>query len=217
VAKSSYALAGEDLLVARLLGSDEDIRYLDIGCLWPIDHSNTYLFYRNGGRGVCIDPNPGLEAEFSEIRPRDVFLNLAVGAEEEVRPYYIFESIGLNTFLAPRATWLSERADKRSAFQLRETIELQVRSLDAALSEVDVPTRPDGGLDFMSIDVEGLEYEILSGFSFEPRPKLVMCEQNASKGLQKARQGKLHRLMEDRGYIEVAHTGHDAFFLTRGG
>lgn len=217
MAKSSYALAGEDLLVARLLGTDEDVRYLDIGCLWPIDHSNTYLFYRNGGRGVCIDPNPGLATEFAEVRPRDVFLDVAVGAKEETRPYHMFESVGLNTFSPGRAAWFAERSDRHSAFELRETAELLVRPLDAVLAEVDVPTRPDGGLDFMSIDVEGLEYEVLSAFSFEPKPKLVMCEQNAPQGIRKALQGRLNELMEGHGYVQVAHTGHDAFFLARDG
>lgn len=211
----SYSLAGEDLLAARLLGTVENVRYLDVGCLWPIDHSNTYLFYRNGGRGVCIDPNPALAAEFQEARPRDVFLNIAVGAKEEKRQYYMFGSVGLNTFSSSRAAWFAERSDKHPAFELRETIPLPVKRLDAVLADIDVPTRPDGRLDFMSIDIEGLEYDVLSEFSFEPKPILVMCEQNMPRGNLGTKGRKLNSLMEDQGYDQVAHTGHDAFYLAR--
>lgn len=49
--------------------------YLDVGANDPIFASNTYLFYRLGYRGVCIDPNADFSLFYRIFRPRDVFIS----------------------------------------------------------------------------------------------------------------------------------------------
>ena len=47
-----YPQEGEDLVAARLLGDGDNGFYVDVGAHHPIGHSNTYLFYRRGWRGI---------------------------------------------------------------------------------------------------------------------------------------------------------------------
>ena len=105
------------------------------------------------------------------------------------------------------------QAEQRRGRALRERIEVLLVTLDAALERVETPTRSDGRIDFISIDVEGLELDVLRGFSFEPRPRLVVCEQIRRKGKLSAVSRELETLMTDRGYWQAAYTGHDVFYL----
>ena len=57
--RDSYSQHGEDKLVRQLLEklNLKDLLYVDIGANHPIKISNTYLLYRNGMRGIVIEPN----------------------------------------------------------------------------------------------------------------------------------------------------------------
>ena len=98
--KVSYAQCGEDLIIdyaARTLGIAAG-RYLDIGAHHPIYLSNTCLFYRQGWRGVCVEPDASLLPPFRKFRPQDALLNVGIGPQAGVRDFYIMSTPTLNTF-----------------------------------------------------------------------------------------------------------------------
>lgn len=200
-------------MIAHLLNAQSDLSYIDIGCLWPKAHSNTYLFYSNGGSGLCIDANPEIGPDFEAQRPRDLFLNAAIGSTHDRMIYYMFENPVFNTFSSARAKRLIAQSEEHPGRALRKEVEVPLTPLDAVLDEIELPTQSHGRLDFLSIDVEGLELEVLRGFSFEPKPTLVVCEQIRRRGQSPADGAALTDLMSARGYREVAFTGHDVFFL----
>src|SRR5437868_840540 len=76
-AQRSWSQCGEDLILQYLLMvlGIKTPSYLDIGAHHPTYMSNTWLFYQQGGRGVCVEPDPALYAEFPKKRPRDTHLN----------------------------------------------------------------------------------------------------------------------------------------------
>ncbi|MGC1851317.1 MAG: FkbM family methyltransferase [Solirubrobacterales bacterium] len=211
--RRSYSQVGEDLLIAYLLGTTKGLSYIDVGCLWPMEHSNTYLFYAENGSGLCIDANPEVAADYETQRPRDTFLNAAIGAARGTMSYYMFKGPGFNTFSSDRAERVMSRAHQSPGRALRKEVTVPVVTLDEALEMADVPTRDDGRVDFLSVDVEGLELDVLRGFSFEPKPRLVVCEQLRRRGVLSSDSQKLNRLLEERGYWQAAYTGHDVFFL----
>src|SRR6185369_13784792 len=69
----SYAQQGEDLVVKNVLAvlGISTPSYLDIGAHHPVKSSNTYLFYRGGGRGVLVEPNPTYVKLLREQRKED--------------------------------------------------------------------------------------------------------------------------------------------------
>ena len=88
----SYAQAGEDLIVSYLLKGLGILKpvYLDIGANDPINGSNTYLFYKNGENGVCIEPDPNLFEHLKNTRKKDACLNIAIGLGKKRKLIYIF-------------------------------------------------------------------------------------------------------------------------------
>src|SRR5690242_15661552 len=79
----SYSMSGEDVMVRSLL--KEELKngyvgfYADFGCFDARYGSNSYLFYRYGWRGICVDGNAKVAAQYAAYRPRDVFINGVVG------------------------------------------------------------------------------------------------------------------------------------------
>jgi hypothetical protein len=76
----SLSKAGENIQLFKLFTKFQG-QYLDIGCLEPINFSNTYFFYLKGWSGYIIDPNPDLTSKFSNVRPKDKFINRGISGE----------------------------------------------------------------------------------------------------------------------------------------
>lgn len=146
-------------------------RYLDIGAFHPTIGSNTYLAYLAGGQGVLVEPNPPMAKMLGEVRPRDVVVNAGVGVGEATSaPYYLIrDRPQLNTFSKPQVDRYV--AQGRS---LEKTIDMKLVSIDSLLE-----THFAQGLDLLSIDVEGLDLEILQSMSESGVRPTVVCVETA--------------------------------------
>jgi len=214
VAVQSYAQCGEDLQIAYLLGRGDGLTYIDVGCLWPIEHSNTYFFYERGGSGLCIDPNPDVAVDFTHQRPRDLFLQAALGRQPGTATYRMHENPVFNTFSDERAERVRGQAASRSGRGLVATRELPLITLDEAIRTTAFADRCEGHLDFLTVDVEGLEQEVLGGFSFAPlRPRLVVCEHLRRRRDEPVADSGIASILKQHGYWLAAYTGHDVYFL----
>lgn len=99
-----FGQCGEDAIVESYFRRKkiQDITYLEIGIPSPIDLSNTYHFYLNGSKGVCIEANPDAIADLERVRPRDKIVSCGVGGiDQEGRQldFYIMKNHpAINTF-----------------------------------------------------------------------------------------------------------------------
>jgi FkbM family methyltransferase len=218
---ASYAQNGEDLQIAYYVGR-ERITYIDIGCLWPRRHSNSYFFYERGGAGLCIDANPTVAEEHHRERPRDIFLNCGIAAADGAMTYYMHKNPVFNTFSAAHAAELAERAvvmasaPRREGRTLTGTMEIPIMTLDRALRSTEFLARYGERLDFLSIDVEGLELEVLAGFSFQaPRPRLVVVEEvrRGSQVRLAPEELPIAQLLKTHHYWLAGRSGVNLYFL----
>lgn len=74
---NQYAFLGEDIFIEYKLGKKQ-LSYIDVGCNDPIEENMTYRFYKNGGGGVNIDPNPGIIEKCKVSRSNDININAGV-------------------------------------------------------------------------------------------------------------------------------------------
>jgi FkbM family methyltransferase len=170
----SFAQCGEDLVASGLfeyLGISTPT-YLDIGAYEPILGSNTYLFYRRGARGVLVEPNVDCVPKLRSKRPHDTVLNVGIGiTADRAADFYRLTSPQLNTFDKAEA----ERVVRESAGKviLREVVKMPLVPINDVIAEHFGGRAPD----FLSIDVEGLDYPILKTLDFTKyRPKVICTE-----------------------------------------
>lgn len=201
--KNSYSQYGEDILVKSILqeyfGIDRP-SYLDIGAHHPFHLSNSALLYRFGCRGINIEANPDLIKAFHKYRPMDINLNIGIGtSESEVLPFYIMEQPELNTFVKQQATDLASKG-----YPIKRVEQIKCHSLSFIIDHYCKGVFPD----FLSLDVEGLDEHILSGYDFkETRPKLICVENlqhNEDKGFYK--NNKLRSILENNNYFLIGDT-----------
>jgi FkbM family methyltransferase len=143
--------------------------YIDIGAHDPVRFSNTQYFYEKGWRGINIDATPNSMKKFDILRPEDINLECAISDKDENLVYYCFEESALNSFDAV----LSERRIKDN-WKLKEKVTIQTQSINSILEEY-LP--PGQQIDFIDIDIEGMELQVLKTFDFEKyAPKYFLIE-----------------------------------------
>lgn len=170
--KLSYSQFGEDLVVASLFWAlkVEKPSYLDIGAWEPVVGSNTYFFYREGGRGVLVEPNPAVTPKLRSRRPGDVTLEAGIGLDDTpAMDYYMFSDEQLNTFDKEQADRLTNETD----LKLLKVVKMPMQPVNRVIAE----HFGGGAPDYMSIDVEGLDLAILKTLDFDRfRPKVICAE-----------------------------------------
>jgi FkbM family methyltransferase len=203
----SYAQCGEDLILRHLfygyLGI-ENPTYLDIGAHHPTLMSNTFFFYKAGARGVCVEPDPTLLAEIKKQRPADTCLNVGVGNQESTLDFFVFDASYLNTFVKATA-----EAIARSGTPIRQTIRVPVLTPNAIMAKYFQP-HPN----FVSIDTEGMDLQILKAIDFAKfRPEVFCIETLDYTSQQKEK--PIPDFMQSLGYIVYADTFLNTIFVDR--
>lgn len=204
--QSCYGQDGEDLILDRFLEHQRNGFYVDVGAHHPVRFSNTYLFYRRGWRGINIDAEPGSMRLFNKLRRRDINVECGVAGRGGLMNYFRFNEPALNTFDKGEA-----RLKDRAPYKIIEQVEVSVRRLDDLLDQY-VP--PGQAIDFMTVDVEGKDYEVLASNDWQRfRPRYILAETLRTDMLHLA-ECPVVRLLGSVGYIPIAKTYNTTFFAS---
>jgi hypothetical protein len=166
----SYSQEGEDLILSRFFDKSDGF-FVDVGAHHPIRFSNTFKFYELGWHGINIDCMPGSMKLFKKVRPLDINLEIPVSDVDGVLKYYIFNETALNTLSEEEANKKSQIA----GYFIKEIVELQTQRLDSILDK-NLPKNQR--IDFMSLDVEGLDIQVLKSNDWvKYRPAFLLVEE----------------------------------------
>lgn len=206
----TYAQCGEDVIVEGLLTARlglagrglDSLFYIEIGANHPIQTSNTYLFYRkHGATGVLVEANPKLVADLQRVRPRDTVLHTAVSARSD--PTLAFGVCELSE-LSSLAFDHIQSFGTGTGVATASVPNLHINDLLARCAG-----RP---IDFLSIDVEGVDLEILEAMDFSRfRPLVIQCE--PSEHFAPGTALRMTTLLRERGYALAARTSINLIFI----
>jgi len=214
--RRTFSIEAEDLLVERifysLLERDQNYVgfYVDIGAFDPITCSNTWLFYQRGWRGLTIEANPERVNRFRALRSRDIHVNAAVGAERLDR-YVQFSDSLLNGFLTDDVIALH----RANGFAVVRSDMVSIRPIELLLCE----HMPSGTpIDYLNIDVELMEDEILSTWDFSRwMPRIIAIEIHGGLDVTDIAATQVARLLANRGYVFFSRLWHSSIFVQRAG
>lgn len=207
--RSGFSQFGEDASVAsflRVVGR-ACRNYIDIGANDPISQSNTYLFYRDGGSGVLVEANPTIAQRIRRKRPRDTVVNLAVlpkGAG--TLDLHVMDMDGLSTV---SSQWRETIASHGMATAIK-IVPVRTIGINDLLQE-HLKSRT---IDFASLDIEGLDFDVLSAWDFDRwRPYLFCAETAEARANGYTRDERIEVLMKDRGYRPLFNTFANTVFV----
>lgn len=193
-----YSQEGEDMVIRRLIGKKKEGFFVDVGAYHPIKLSNTYHFYRRGWRGINIDAMPGSMRLFDKIRPDDINLEVAIGGQGGAVNFYLFEEPAFNTC----------NPDQAGGHIKVQAVPMH--PLSAILSE-HVPKGVQ--IDFFSIDVEGLDLEVLKSNDWTAyAPNFILVESLMTSSFQEALNSPVNLFLKEKGYYLVAKTKNTLCF-----
>lgn len=165
---NSYAQNFEDVTLRRALRDIEKGFYVDIGGYHPRMHSVTKYFYDKGWSGLNIEPNKELLERFIAERPNDTNIGVAVGGSDSEIDLHIIGTTGLTTTVESIAT-----GHASAGYATTSVSRVKMIRLDTLF---DTYCR-DRTVDFLKIDVEGAEADVIRHCQFNTnRPRIILIE-----------------------------------------
>jgi FkbM family methyltransferase len=189
--------AEEKELVWKFFGRKRDGVFVEVGANDPVAGSQTWLLEQNGWQGVLVEPQASLCEKLRAARPRSQVFQVACS-----RPGSEGEADLILTEYDGNATLKPQRDSHGINFVGTERV--RITTLDSVLQTAGVSR-----IDFVSLDVEGHEIEVMRGFSFENyRPSLILIEDGV-RDLSK------HRFLKRRGYKLVKRTTLNNWYVPK--
>ena len=192
---NSYSQSGEDLLLWKYFGARPEGFFVEVGANHPTKCSQTWLFEQRGWKGILVEPIARNCELLRQQRPGSRVFQCALGAPEQRGRAQLNVAAG---------------NDGLSGLHLNDGVvldrmeEVEMRTLDEILAEAGNPQ-----IDFLSIDVEGLELQVLRGFDLaRHRPAVLLVEDHLLRL-------DVHRHLARHGYRVVKRTGENNRYVPK--
>ena len=159
----AYSHWGIDLIITKLLNSKNKGIYIDVGCHHPFLNNHSYLLYKSGWEGINIDIDYNSIDMFNFFRKSDVNIQTAVTDHKgEVDLFFYHNRAAKNTI------------SKEFGSDAKEQKKINSDTLNNIIENSKFK---NSKIDFVSIDVEGNEMNVLNGFNLKKyKPKLILLE-----------------------------------------
>ena len=199
----SYAQNLEDYHLAKLFEGQPAGFYIDVGAGHPVGDNVSFHFYLQGWRGIPVEPQEHLAALYRQIRPRDLALRTLLGDRTGEADFH--EVDRLHGF----SSTLERHARGAQAFGASyRTRRVPITTL-AGLCEANGVA----AIDFLKIDVEGAEAEVLRGGDWRRfRPRVVLVEAIAPGSMAPSHE-EWEPVLTGSGYRFAFFDGLNRFYL----
>ena len=203
--RASYSQDQEDLFINDYFKNIDNGFYLDIGCYHPIKYSNTALLYNRGWQGINIDMNQTSIDLFKILRKKDKNICAAISSSNKEVTQFI------DHFYSPVNTIdknFSQKISKRFKIKPFSKRKIYTNTLNEIIKKKEIQITK---IDFLNIDVEGHDYEVLKGINFlNIKPKIICIEiDNHEKNLSKE---SIQNYLKKFNYKIIKRIGFNAFF-----
>lgn len=170
--KSSWSGHFEDVTIDKLLGNKKKGFYVDVGAYDPQLGNNTKRFYNKGWSGINIEPDFERYNNFVKQRERDINLNIGISNTKSTLTFYQMFPESISTFSKKQM-----KLKLKEGFKLISTKTVEVKRLEDVLNKFKVKN-----IDFISIDTEGLDFNVLEGINWnKTKPKVICIEDKDTK------------------------------------
>ena len=189
IMRNSKSQFRQDLFVAGELGCKRDGYFVEFGATNGVNISNTYLLEKEfGWNGILAEPAKRWHEELRKNRNSHIETDCVWSNTSSVLSFNEADSGELST-IASFSSSDNYREERRHG----TSYSVKTISLEDLLDKYSAPKE----IDYLSIDTEGSEYEILRNFNFDKyRIKVITCEHNFTSARE-----KIFSLLKRNGYI----------------
>jgi len=168
--------------------------FVEVGANEPRVRSQTWHLEQKGWTGVLVEPLPHLARKLRQTRRARVFENACSSPQNAGRHLPLYVAGPLSSL---------DRGEMAPGAMPDGVIEVPIKTLDDILADAGA----QAPLDFISIDVEGHEIDVLRGFDLARwRPRLVLLEDHVGNLIK-------HRYISRFGYRLIRRTGNNGWYV----
>ena len=188
---------GEEKKILELFDKDLKGVYVDLGCFHPTRSNNTLEMYKKGWHGLNVDLNPLTIDLFNYARPFDINICCAISNKKTTKKLFFLGDLDSKNTLDPsHKNWLSKhfKISKRD-FKIRS---VKTNTLNSLLKKYDFYQ-----IDFMNIDLEGHELEVIKSINFKEFNIKVICVEILNYDKEsKYKKKQLISFLKKKGYYQ---------------
>lgn len=199
-----FAQQGEDALLDVFFNFKTAGYFVDIGAFDGMHLSNSLAFERRGWSGLCVEAVPFYFALCEKNRPRTRCVHAACVGDDRPTVAFKHEASGLFSGVSVNDQFIAATYQNAQVpFDGMRSIEVPAMTLDRLLAG------HEGAIDFVSIDVEGTELDVLAGFDLDRwKPRLLLIEANTDHERQ-----RLTDYLAPRGYLFARSLQWNCFYV----
>jgi hypothetical protein len=197
----------EDQFILRQFQNNYKGTYLDIGCFHPTRHNNTYKMHKLGWSGMNIDLNPLTIELFDYARPKDINLNIGISNKETIKKLYFIDELNTQNTLDPnQLLFLKNHHNIRNEDIVEK--EINVKPINLILDDYGF-----NNIDFMNLDVEGHELEIIESLNFNKNKIKYLCiEMIKHNSEAELRSEKINQILKSNKYSLIKEIGFNYIY-----
>ena len=189
LSNKSYSQINQDLFALFVLGNNPGY-FVEIGAGDGTFISNTLLLeWDYGWHGILCEPVPKQVEKIRETRSAIVEAACAYNTSSNKIE---FLQVKDKEYLSGIKNLLSKDVLNYSILGKTKSFLVETISLDDLLDKHNAPHE----IDFLSVDTEGSEYNILQAYSFSRKFKIICVENNSNDTI-------IESLLKEKGYIKV--------------
>jgi FkbM family methyltransferase len=172
--KKNYSIFGEDKFITNYFKKKTSGFYIDVGCYHPLDGNNTHLLYKKGWNGINIDINFFSISLFNFLRKNDTNIHSGISDKKDNLIMYYRKEINMLNTLDSKIAKIHFRKGYKKRKVSVNTLNFFIQKKHKNLMKID----------FLNIDVEGSEINVLRSLDFTRyKPQLICVEIHNTKNL----------------------------------
>ena len=206
IKKKTYSMNEEDIFINKYFKKKTGF-FVDVGAYHPLELSNTYLLYKRGWNGINIDISSLSVDYFNYIRPDDININIAVTEKKSIKTIFYQKK------KSPLKTLNFKLASKHFSLNFKKK---KIKS-DTLTSIIDKTKFKGIKINFLNIDAEGGDFEVLKSLNFKKyKPKLICVEiiDNFNSSKKAIKKNKIYKFLIQKKY-KLVWSGHFSHIFER--
>lgn len=197
--KSQY---GQDKILLELIGYKRNGFFVELGACDGIMYSNTYYFEKElGWNGILIEPNPNFSDDLRKNRNCYISNEICSLTANENIDFLIAGAVS-GVINDNPGYWVKKNIETSQSIKLIST------TLSDILDKYNAPST----IDILSLDVEGLEYDILKSFPFDKYKFNYICVEHNScfEGIEN--KNKIQKILTNNNYTLIKEIDIDDIY-----
>ena len=205
--KKTYSTDGVDLFISKKFNNKFKGFYVDVGCYHPTKFNNTYLLYKKNWRGINIDLSKFSIDLFNFWRPKDINICRAITNINTFSKLYYQKEFSLLSTL--------NKQQAKISFQGR--VKSKIVKCSTLTTVIDETLYKKKKIDFLNIDAEGNDLNILKSLNFKfYRPNFICVEDTDLyyKKINSIEDSKIYSFLIKLGYKHIRSGIFDNLYVS---